>query len=80
MRRSFLAAMAATALAFGMTAPTSVHAATELSECTEANLWSVEAIDQPVEGGYAQFYYLCTPDGWMFVGSTYCSGGNCSSD
>lgn len=80
MRRAFLAALAATALAFGMAAPAPVQAATELSLCTEANVWSVEVIDLPIVGGYAQLYYLCTPEGWMLVGATYCAGGNCSSD
>lgn len=80
MRRAVLTALAATALAFGMAAPAPVRAATELSPCTEANVWSVEVIDQPLAGGYAQLYYLCTPDGWMLIGATYCVGGDCSSD
>lgn len=80
MRRAFLAALAATALALGMTMPAPAQAATELSLCTEANVWSVEVIDLPILGGYAQLHYLCTPDGWMLFGATYCVGGDCSSD
>lgn len=79
MRRAVLAALAASALAFGMAAPPPVQAAAEPSRCTGATCGR-EVIDQPIAGGDAQLYCLCTPDGWMLIGATYCVGGDCSSD
>ena len=79
MKHTVAAIFVALAVGIGMSAPARANPP-GLSECTESKLWTVESLITSNWPDYTELVYLCTTDGWVLIGSTYCSGGICSSD
>ena len=82
MNSGFLAGVLAVALSVASAFPGSARAQSgELPTCNEAALWSVAETVEVDALGTLRLTFLCTPDGWLLVGASYCSAaGNCSSD
>lgn len=82
MRHGFIAGVFAVCMALGIGASPVAHAqSNELPTCDENALWSVAETVQVDEFGALRLTYLCTPNGWLLIGASYCTtSGNCSSD
>lgn len=82
MKHGFIAGAFAVCLALGLGgAPVARAQSTELPVCNEGSLWSVAVTTETDALGTLSLTYLCTPDGWLLVGVSYCSvTGSCSSD
>ncbi len=82
MKQGFIAGAFAVCMALGIVASPAAHAqSNELPTCDENSLWTVAETVQVDALGTLRLTYLCTPDGWLLVGVSYCSiTGNCSSD
>lgn len=82
MKSGFLAGIFAVALSVASAFPGAAQAQSgELPECNEGNVWTSQEVVLVDAFGVTRLLYLCTPEGWMLVGASYCSlDGNCSSD
>lgn len=82
MKSGFLAGVLAVALSVASAFPgTALAQSNELPVCNESSLWSVAETLQVDALGTLRLTFLCTPDGWLLVGASYCSiTGSCSSD
>lgn len=82
MNSGFLAGVLAVALSLASAFPGAAQAQSgELPVCNEASLWSVAVTTETDALGTLSLTFLCTPDGWLLVGASYCSvTGSCSSD
>lgn len=82
MNSGFLAGVLAVVLSVASAFPgTALAQSGELPECNAGNVWTTQQVAVPGESGVTYDLYLCTPEGWMLVGSTYCSNdGHCTSD
>ena len=82
MKYGFIVGAFAVCMALGIGAVPAAHAqSSTLPICDEASLWSVAETEEIDALGTLRLTYLCTPDGWLLVGASYCSiTGNCSSD
>lgn len=82
MKSGFLAGVLAVALSAASAFPETARAqSTELPTCDESSLWSVAETVEVDALGTLRLTFLCTPDGWLLVGASYCSiSGTCSSD
>ncbi|MBX3712753.1 MAG: hypothetical protein KF800_12390 [Lysobacter sp.] len=82
MKSGFLAGILAVALSVASALPGAAQAQSgELPVCNEGSLWSVAVTTETDALGTLSLTFLCTPDGWLLVGVSYCSvTGNCSSD
>ncbi len=82
MNSGFIAGVLAVALSVASAFPGAAQAQSgELPECNGNNVWTTHVLLVPEPFGVTFETYLCTPEGWVLVGSSYCSNdGNCSSD
>jgi len=82
MKSGFLAGVLAVALSVASAFPGAAKAQSgELPGCDETSLWSVAETVRVDALGTLRLTYLCTPDGWLLVGASFCAiTGNCSSD
>jgi hypothetical protein len=81
MKHGFIAGALAVCLALGLGSAPAHAQSGELPVCNEASLWSVAVTTETDLLGTLSLTFLCTPDGWLLVGVSYCSvTGSCSSD
>jgi hypothetical protein len=81
MKHGLIAGALAVCLALGLGSAPAHAQSSELPVCNEASLWSVAVTTEIDPLGTLSLTFLCTPDGWLLVGASYCSvTGSCSSD
>lgn len=82
MKYGLITGAFAVCLALGLGSAPPAHAqSNELPVCDESSLWSIAETVETDALGTLHLTYLCTPDGWLLVGASYCSvTGSCSSD